>query len=325
MPRIVADLGNSRLKWGRLGPGGGLEATVALPTDEPDSWARAWEDWRLGDGDATWSVASVNPPLASRLERFLAGQGVESIRWHRSAAEVSVRHELDHPETAGADRALAVVGALGLREGRGPGLVVSCGTAATVERGLERWDLARRGDRAGAQADGESVAPADGPVARGRPSRGTRTLRPIDPPRARIRRLLGADRGHSRTADASGHRPLAPSLADLDGRRCPDSRPLDRLAWFGDRPAPGPGRASAGKIRASVGHDNRLGSWSASPGASRQRLDGLGPGGRRDGPRLGARGAGRGGLRVPAGSRRIAGELPEGSPPGRPGRVGARG
>jgi type III pantothenate kinase len=134
MPRIVADLGNSRLKWGRVAPDGLLGATVALPTDDPDAWASAWEDWGLTGTGSSWSVASVNPPLADRLGRFLESRGVGPIRWHRAASEVLVRHNLEHPSTAGADRALAVVGALNIHQGRGPGLVVSCGTAITVER-----------------------------------------------------------------------------------------------------------------------------------------------------------------------------------------------
>ena len=37
MLRIVVDLGNSRVKWGRLGLSGDLDASVALPTDGPSA------------------------------------------------------------------------------------------------------------------------------------------------------------------------------------------------------------------------------------------------------------------------------------------------
>ena len=56
------------------------------------------------------------------------------MRWYRSAADVPLRHALERPETAGADRACAVVAAVALHPGGGPGLVVSCGTAITVDR-----------------------------------------------------------------------------------------------------------------------------------------------------------------------------------------------
>jgi len=133
--RIVADLGNSRLKWARVGPGGRLGATVALPANDPGAWASAWESWGLTEGGpTTWAVASVNPPMADRLARFLEGQGAGAVRWFRSVAAVTDRHELEGAETGGADRALTVLGALARRGGRGPGLVVMCGTAVTVER-----------------------------------------------------------------------------------------------------------------------------------------------------------------------------------------------
>jgi type III pantothenate kinase len=148
---IVADLGNSRLKWGRLdagrgtGPGtaGGLAESIALPLDDPEAWSRAWERWNpAGVEPSTWAVASVNPPLAARLDAFLRGRaGAEcGTTWYRSAADVPIRHDLEHAETAGADRALAVVAAVAMHagqpgRGRGRGgLVVSCGTAVTVER-----------------------------------------------------------------------------------------------------------------------------------------------------------------------------------------------
>lgn len=133
MLRIVADVGNSRLKWGRLGPSGRLEESDTLPVDAPEAWARAWSRWNPAREESSWSIASVNPPVAQALGHFLDDQGIGERTWYRSAAEVPVHHELAHAETAGADRALAVVAAVAMR-GRGPGLVISCGTAITVER-----------------------------------------------------------------------------------------------------------------------------------------------------------------------------------------------
>ncbi|WP_435017733.1 type III pantothenate kinase [Tundrisphaera sp. TA3] len=154
MNRIVADLGNSRLKWGRVTPDGRLAEVVSLPTDDPAAWLEAWNGWGL-DGDASWSIASVNPPLAAHLADFLAGRGVAEPRWFRSARDVAIRHEIEHAETAGADRALAVAGAMTLAPAGCPGLVVSCGTAVTVER------VAADGTW-----QGGAIAPGLGPMAR---------------------------------------------------------------------------------------------------------------------------------------------------------------
>ena len=134
--RNVADLGNTRLKWGRVDRAGRLGPVSALPPDDPEAWEVAWPAF-AGDGDmpTSWAVSSVNPPVAARFATFLEAKGV-AARWFRSAADVPLSSSLRHPETAGADRALAVAAALGVaRNGSlGPGLVVLCGTAVTVER-----------------------------------------------------------------------------------------------------------------------------------------------------------------------------------------------
>ena len=77
MLRIVADLGNSRLKWGRIGWRVGRIERVALPLDDPDAWASAWQRWNpAGAAPSAWTIATVNPPVAERLDAFLEGAGV---------------------------------------------------------------------------------------------------------------------------------------------------------------------------------------------------------------------------------------------------------
>jgi type III pantothenate kinase len=133
--QLVADLGNSRLKWGRLDETGQLAESIALPLDDSSAWTAVWETWARRDaGGSRWAISSVNPPLAKRLDQFLDALGDASVTWFRSAADVGVPNELAQPETAGADRAFAVAAALGLAPAGRAGLVVSCGTAITVER-----------------------------------------------------------------------------------------------------------------------------------------------------------------------------------------------
>jgi type III pantothenate kinase len=135
MLRIVADLGNSRLKWGRIDQTGRLDGSIALPLGAAAAWSAAWENWNdSGAVPSRWAISTVNPPLAKQLERFLDGLGNAKASWFRSAADVNVPHELVEPETAGADRAFAVAAAIGLAPAGQPGLVVSCGTAITIER-----------------------------------------------------------------------------------------------------------------------------------------------------------------------------------------------
>jgi type III pantothenate kinase len=136
--RIVADLGNSRLKWGRVDSAAQLEATLGLPTEDSGAWSEAWERWNPGGARASeWAVSTVNPRGALRLRGFLRERGITAVRWFRSAAEVPIRHVLERAETAGADRALAVAAAHSLHPAAQPGIVVSCGSAVTVERVAE--------------------------------------------------------------------------------------------------------------------------------------------------------------------------------------------
>lgn len=133
--RVVADLGNSRLKWARLDESGRLTASTALPPDDPLAWEALWDDWHRQEREPSrWAVASVNPPAAERLASFLAGRGVVQTRWYQTAAEVPLEMEVEGADTGGADRALAVLAARERMPRGQPGLVVSCGTAVTIER-----------------------------------------------------------------------------------------------------------------------------------------------------------------------------------------------
>jgi type III pantothenate kinase len=135
MLRVVADLGNSRLKWGRLADSGNLVERFAVPVDDPAEWSTAWNRWKhLDVAGSSWAVSTVNPPVAEQLGQFLESQGVHSIRWIQSAAEVPVAKDVEGADSGGSDRALAVYGAVKLMGPGRPGLVVMCGTAITVER-----------------------------------------------------------------------------------------------------------------------------------------------------------------------------------------------
>lgn len=157
MIRVVADVGNTRLKWGRLDDAGRLAETIALPLDDPSAWANAWERWKSPheQPDAWWAVSTVNPPVSDRLEEFLGSQGIDRVTWIRSAAEVPVPKDVEGADSGGSDRALAVFGATRLIPAGRPGLVVMCGTAITVER-----------ITAGGVWQGGAIAPGLGQTAR---------------------------------------------------------------------------------------------------------------------------------------------------------------
>jgi type III pantothenate kinase len=131
---FVADLGNSRLKWARVDEAGRLSERVALSLD-PTAWDLAWaKSVYLGKEPSSWAISSVNPPRASQLADFLLARHVDAITWFLAASEIPVPCAVEGAETGGADRALAVFAATRLMPAGRPGLVVSCGTAITVER-----------------------------------------------------------------------------------------------------------------------------------------------------------------------------------------------
>ncbi len=132
--RFVADVGNSRLKSARVDDNGRLIEHVALPL-ETSAWQAAWsESPALSRQPSSWTISSVNPPLASELSAFLEARAVVRKTWFLAASEVPVAKDVEGAETGGADRALAVLAATRLMEIDRPGLVVLCGTAITVER-----------------------------------------------------------------------------------------------------------------------------------------------------------------------------------------------
>jgi type III pantothenate kinase len=130
--RVVADLGNTRLKWGLVSPAGAVEAQPALPVDETETWAPAFAAAGLDRAPSRWAVATVNPAAADRLAAILAPWPAESRRFSL-AADISQPHRLDHPERTGVDRALGVFAARALVPAGAALQVVSCGSAVTVD------------------------------------------------------------------------------------------------------------------------------------------------------------------------------------------------
>jgi type III pantothenate kinase len=127
--RLVADVGNTRVKWGRI-DGDRIEI-AALATDDPAAWAAQWQLWQLADG-AEWAVAGVHPDRRDRLLNWLeqAGAAVRLIADYR---QLPIRVEVSAPEKVGIDRLLNAVAAAA-RVPRGtPAVIIDAGSAVTVD------------------------------------------------------------------------------------------------------------------------------------------------------------------------------------------------
>ncbi|MCY2933624.1 MAG: type III pantothenate kinase [Planctomycetota bacterium] len=149
---VLADIGNSRTKLVWLASGAHsvdrlfLDSTktwderLTLPTDRIEDQADALKQWLKGKSISGIWLASVHQLALNQLVGLL-DQALEETEAEdadgsilTSAMDVDVHNRLDFPERTGVDRALAIRAALRLHNRKGPGIVVMCGTAMTVER-----------------------------------------------------------------------------------------------------------------------------------------------------------------------------------------------
>jgi len=130
-PDIVADVGNTRVKWGLVGDGAPrITKTASLPEDEA-AWARQAEEWGVA-GPRTWALASVRPARSERLRAWLEARGHHVVALTK-AAQLPLKVGLAEPDKAGIDRLLnAVAAARELPDGRGA-VLVGAGTAVTAD------------------------------------------------------------------------------------------------------------------------------------------------------------------------------------------------
>lgn len=135
---IVVDLGNTRMKWGRI-VDGTLVETVALGRYPSDEWAEILESWGVLGSPGSWLIASVDPYRSETLTEWLL-QRNQSTYVLRSFREIPIPVEMETPSGVGLDRLLGCAGALALQRLSPPFLVVQVGTALVVnfidERGV---------------------------------------------------------------------------------------------------------------------------------------------------------------------------------------------
>jgi type III pantothenate kinase len=137
-PHLVADIGNSRIKWGLRDRGSPvIIRSVALP-DDPVAWDEQLAAWQANRplaneaGPLTWVVASVQPRRADRFREWLTGQGHRVVQLEK-ASQLPLHVEVEKPDHVGIDRLLDAVAA---RSMLGPGqgaILIDAGSAVTVD------------------------------------------------------------------------------------------------------------------------------------------------------------------------------------------------
>lgn len=152
-PDVVVDIGNSRMKWGRV-PLDGYRHVASLPHDDPRAWDEQLAEWRT-EYPVRWAAASVNPPALSSFLIWAGGRGERVCVIDRPEL-VPIMADVDEPGRVGIDRLLNAVAARVRVPAGGPIVVIDVGSAVTVdlvdERGVFRGGAILPGPRLLAQS-----------------------------------------------------------------------------------------------------------------------------------------------------------------------------
>jgi type III pantothenate kinase len=127
--RLVADIGNTRIKWGLCLPD--FLQIAALSPDDPAAWAEQLRTWQIG-ASAEWAVAGVHPTRRDRLAAWLRETGA-SVRVISDYRELPIRLDVDEPERVGIDRLLNAVAAAARIATGTAAIVIDAGSAVTVD------------------------------------------------------------------------------------------------------------------------------------------------------------------------------------------------
>jgi type III pantothenate kinase len=127
---LVADVGNSRIKWG-LCQDGAVTLSAALPIEDPPAWRVQLDQWGLAR-PLRWALASVHPARGERLVEWLRQRG-DAVHLLDGARQLPLRVRVEHPDRVGIDRLLDAVAANTRREPGAGAVIVDAGSAVTVD------------------------------------------------------------------------------------------------------------------------------------------------------------------------------------------------
>jgi len=125
---LAVDCGNSRLKWG-LHENGGWRKTGAVPLSEMGRLEKSWR--RLVPADKVVVANVAGRSVRNRLETLFARRSMVPAWVKAKRHECGVTNGYGRPDQLGPDRWAALIGAWSIL--RGPCLVVTAGTATTVD------------------------------------------------------------------------------------------------------------------------------------------------------------------------------------------------
>jgi type III pantothenate kinase len=129
-PTAVADVGNSRMKWG-LCANGGIRDIESLPSEDVSAWEHCLLSWHL-PSKSDWIVTGVHPSRRDRLADWLRERG-QQVMVLDDPKYLPLRVLLPRPEHAGIDRLLNAVAANSRRSPGFTAVIVDAGSAVTVD------------------------------------------------------------------------------------------------------------------------------------------------------------------------------------------------
>jgi type III pantothenate kinase len=129
-PRLVVDIGNTRVKWG-LCDAGAVVKSASLPPDEPAAWRKQLAKWRL-TGPLVWAVSGVHPQRRDHLADWLLQRG-DTVSVVISPKDLPLEVKLRHPGRVGIDRLLNAVAVNSRRTPQTSAIIIDAGSAITVD------------------------------------------------------------------------------------------------------------------------------------------------------------------------------------------------
>jgi type III pantothenate kinase len=126
---IVAEVGNTRIKWGKCGPEG-VGEYVSLPVDEA-AWEKQIKEWNLGES-IYWAVAGVQPGSRDQLVKWLR-QRKDPVQVLDNYLKLPLQVQVRTPEHVGIDRLLNAVAAKWEGGRVDCTIMVDAGSAVTVD------------------------------------------------------------------------------------------------------------------------------------------------------------------------------------------------
>jgi type III pantothenate kinase len=129
-PNVVADIGNTRSKWGYCSDDR-IQKIASLPPDDETSWKEQAQAWSL-PSRCSWVLAGVQPQRQLRLAEWVLARG-DTLRVLGSFQDLPLKVGLPQPERVGLDRLLNAVAAKDRVKRPLSILIVDAGSAVTVD------------------------------------------------------------------------------------------------------------------------------------------------------------------------------------------------